>query len=81
MFAYGLAVRIALATANRCCWLAAAFCFVGALPLFWLMHQPAPGAHPCSGQFGFVIGLGMSFGALPALAMVRATPRPRCAAR
>jgi MFS transporter, MHS family, proline/betaine transporter len=52
--------------------IAAALCFVGALPLFWLMRHPDP-ALILLGQFGFVIGLGMSFGALPAM-MVEATP-------
>ena len=51
---------------------AAALCFVGALAFLWLMRHPDPGLI-LLGQFGFVIGLGTSFGALPAL-MVEATP-------
>jgi MHS family proline/betaine transporter-like MFS transporter len=51
---------------------AAAICFVGALPLFWLMHHPDP-VLIFLGQFGFIVALGMSWGVQPSI-MVEATP-------
>jgi MHS family proline/betaine transporter-like MFS transporter len=57
--------------------LAAALCFVGALPFLWLMRHPDPSLI-LLGQFGFVIGLGMSFGALPALLVEATPPGVRC---
>jgi MHS family proline/betaine transporter-like MFS transporter len=50
----------------------AAICFVGALPLFWLMHHSDP-ALILLGQFGFIVALGMSWGVQPSI-MVEATP-------
>jgi MHS family proline/betaine transporter-like MFS transporter len=51
---------------------AAVICFVGALPLFWLMHHPDP-LLIFLGQFGFIVALGMSWGVQPSI-MVEATP-------
>jgi MHS family proline/betaine transporter-like MFS transporter len=51
---------------------AAAICFVGALPLFWLMHHADP-VQIFLGQLGFIVALGMSWGVQPAI-MVEATP-------
>ena len=51
---------------------AAAICFVGALPLFWLMHHPDP-LLIFLGQLGFIVALGMSWGVQPSI-MVEATP-------
>ena len=58
---------------------AAGLGFVGALPFFWLMHQPAP-AVILIGQLGFVLSVGTFIGAQPAL-MVEAVPAEiRCTA-
>ena len=58
---------------------AAALGFVGALPFFWLMHQPAP-AIILLGQLGFVLSVGTFIGAQPAM-MVEAVPAEiRCTA-
>ncbi|TAJ89481.1 MAG: MFS transporter [Reyranella sp.] len=58
---------------------AAALGFVGALPFFWLMHQPAPEII-LLGQLGFVLSVGTFIGAQPAL-MVEAVPAEiRCTA-
>jgi len=58
---------------------ATAIAFVGALPLFWLMHHPDP-ALVLLGQMGFVVSVGMFLGAQPAI-MVEATPATvRCTA-
>ena len=58
---------------------AAGLGFVGALPFFWLMHQPAP-AIILLGQLGFVLSVGTFIGAQPAL-MVEAVPAEiRCTA-
>lgn len=58
---------------------AAGLGFVGALPFFWLMHQPAPGII-LLGQLGFVLSVGTFIGAQPAL-MVEAVPAEiRCTA-
>lgn len=51
---------------------ACALSFVGALPLFWLMHHDNP-AFILLGQLGFVLALGMSWGVQPSM-MVEATP-------
>jgi len=53
--------------------------FLGALPLFWLMHHPTPGL-ALAGQMGFVLTVGTCLGVMPSI-MVEATPRPvRCTA-
>lgn len=58
---------------------AAGLGFVGALPFFWLMHQPAP-AIVLLGQLGFVLSVGTFIGTQPAL-MVEAVPAEiRCTA-
>lgn len=58
---------------------AAALGFVGALPFFWLMHQPVP-AIILLGQLGFVLSVGTFIGAQPAM-MVEAVPAEiRCTA-
>jgi MHS family proline/betaine transporter-like MFS transporter len=58
---------------------ATAIGFVGALPLFWLMHHPDTGLI-LLGQMGFVVAVGMFLGAQPTL-MVEATPPDvRCTA-
>jgi len=58
---------------------AAALGFVGALPFFWPMHQPAP-AIILLGQLGFVLSVGTFIGAQPAM-MVEAVPAEiRCTA-
>lgn len=51
---------------------ATALCFVGALPLLWLMHHPDP-LLIFAGQFGFTLLLGTTWGVQPAI-MVEATP-------
>jgi MHS family proline/betaine transporter-like MFS transporter len=51
---------------------ATALCFVGALPLLWLMHQTSP-LLIFTGQFVFTLLLGTTWGVQPAL-MVEATP-------
>jgi MHS family proline/betaine transporter-like MFS transporter len=51
---------------------ATTICFVGALPLFWLMHHDNV-ALIFIGQLGFVLALGMSWGVQPSI-MVEATP-------
>jgi len=51
---------------------AAAICFIGALPLFWLMHHTDPMVI-FLGQLGFIVALGMSWGVQPSI-MVEATP-------
>src|SRR5262245_311669 len=56
-----------------------ALAFVGALPLFWLMHHPNP-IWVVAGQMGFVVALSAVLGAYPAL-MVEVTPSAlRCTA-
>jgi MHS family proline/betaine transporter-like MFS transporter len=58
---------------------AAGLGFVGALPFFWLMHQPDP-TLILLGQLGFVLSVGAFIGAQPAL-MVEAVPAEiRCTA-
>ena len=57
---------------------ATVFAFVGAWPLFWLMHHPDP-ALVLLGQLGFVLVVGTFVGCQPAV-MVEAVPG-RCAAR
>ena len=58
---------------------AVALGFVGALPLFWLMHHPHP-AMILLGEAGFVLILGTVLGIMPAI-MVEATPEHvRCTA-
>ncbi len=58
---------------------ATALGFVGALPLFWLMHHPQP-AMILLGEAGFVLILGTVLGIMPAI-MVEATPEGvRCTA-
>ena len=57
---------------------ATAFAFVGAWPLFWLMHHPDP-ALVLLGQLGFVLAVGTFIGCQPAV-MVEAVPW-QCAAR
>jgi MFS transporter, MHS family, proline/betaine transporter len=58
---------------------ATAIAFVGALPLFWLMHHEQAGLI-LLGQFGFVIAVGMFLGTQPTL-MVETTPAAvRCTA-
>ena len=58
---------------------AAALGFVGALPFFWLMHQPEP-AIILLVQLGFVLSVGTFIGAQPAM-MVEAVPAEiRCTA-
>jgi MHS family proline/betaine transporter-like MFS transporter len=53
--------------------------FVGALPLFWLLHHPDP-LLVLAGQLGFILIIGTVFGIEPAF-MVEATPAPiRCTA-
>ncbi|TAJ39905.1 MAG: MFS transporter [Reyranella sp.] len=53
--------------------------FVGALPLFWLMHHPQP-AMILLGEAGLVLILGTVLGIMPAI-MVEATPEGvRCTA-
>jgi MHS family proline/betaine transporter-like MFS transporter len=53
--------------------------FVGALPLFWLLHHSDP-LLVLTGQLGFVVIIGTVFGIEPAF-MVEATPPPiRCTA-
>jgi MHS family proline/betaine transporter-like MFS transporter len=52
--------------------LATALCFVGALPLLWLMHHASP-MLIFAGQFVFTLLLGTTWGVQPAL-MVEATP-------
>jgi MHS family proline/betaine transporter-like MFS transporter len=52
--------------------MATALCFVGALPLLWLMHHPDPWLI-FAGQFGFTLLLGTTWGVQPAI-MVEATP-------
>ncbi|HSI02259.1 MAG TPA: MFS transporter [Reyranella sp.] len=56
---------------------AAVICFVGAFPLFWLMHDPDP-ALILLGQFGFILALGMSWGVLPAIMVEASPPGARC---
>ena len=56
---------------------AAAFAFVGALPLFWLVHHETP-AFIFIGQMGFVLALGMSWGVLPSLLVESTPPGVRC---
>ena len=51
---------------------ATTLCFVGALPLMWLMHHPDPWLI-FAGQFGFTLLLGTTWGVQPAI-MVEATP-------
>lgn len=51
---------------------ATALCFVGALPLLWLMHHPDP-LLIFAGQFGVTLLLGTTWGVQPAI-MVEATP-------
>ncbi|MCF8532376.1 MAG: MFS transporter [Reyranella sp.] len=58
---------------------ATALGFAGALPFFWLMHQPDPGV-ALFGQLGFVVAVGTFVGTQPAI-MVEATPLAvRCTA-
>jgi MHS family proline/betaine transporter-like MFS transporter len=55
------------------------FAFVGAWPLFWLMHHPDP-ALVLLGQLGFVLAVGTFIGGQPAV-MVEAVPwQVRCTA-
>jgi MFS transporter, MHS family, proline/betaine transporter len=58
---------------------AAALAVMGALPFFWLMHQPESGVIAL-GQLGFVLSVGAFIGVQPAL-MVEAVPAEiRCTA-
>ena len=58
---------------------ATAFAFVGAWPLFWLMHHPDP-TLVLVGQLGFVLAVGTFIGVQPAT-MVEAVPlHVRCTA-
>jgi len=58
---------------------ATALAFVGAWPLFWLMHHPDP-ALVLLGQLGFVLAVGTFVGCQPAV-MVEAVPwQVRCTA-
>jgi MFS transporter, MHS family, proline/betaine transporter len=58
---------------------ATVFAFVGAWPLFWLMHHPDP-ALVLLGQLGFVLAVGIFVGCQPAV-MVEAVPwQVRCTA-
>jgi len=58
---------------------ATALAFVGAWPLFWLMHHPDP-ALVLLGQLGFVLSVGTFVGCQPAV-MVEAVPwQVRCTA-
>lgn len=58
---------------------AAALAVLGALPFFWLMHQPESGIIAL-GQLGFVLSVGAFIGVQPAL-MVEAVPAEiRCTA-
>jgi MFS transporter, MHS family, proline/betaine transporter len=53
--------------------------FVGAVPLFWLLHDPSPWSAQL-GQLGLVVIIGLYCGTQPTI-MVEATPLPvRCTA-
>ncbi len=56
---------------------AAALAFIGALPLFWLMHHDSS-ALIFIGQLGFVLALGMSWGVLPSILVESTPPAVRC---
>ena len=56
---------------------AAALAFVGALPLFWLMHHDSS-ALIFIGQMGFVLAIGMSWGVLPSILVESTPPGVRC---
>jgi len=58
---------------------ATAIGFVGALPLFWLMHHPADNVI-LLGQMGFVIAVGMFLGAQPTIMVEAAPAAVRCTA-
>jgi len=58
---------------------ATAIGFVGALPLFWLMHHPDTGLI-LLGQMGFVVAVGMFLGAQPTLMVEATPPGVRCTA-
>jgi MHS family proline/betaine transporter-like MFS transporter len=56
---------------------AAAVCFVGALPLFWMMHHVDP-LPIFLGQLGFVLALGISWGVQPSIMVEATTAGVRC---
>lgn len=53
--------------------------FVGALPLFWVMHHPSP-ALAQLGQLGLVLIIGLFVGTQPAAMVEAAPPQVRCTA-
>ena len=53
--------------------------FVGAVPLFWLMHHPSA-ALAQLGQFGFVLMIGLYCGAQPTIMVEAAPVQVRCTA-
>ena len=57
--------------------LATALCFVGALPLLWLMHHASP-LPILAGQFVFTLLLGTTWGVQPALMVESTPPGVRC---
>lgn len=57
--------------------LAIGFAFLGALPLFWLMHHPDP-SFELLGELGFVLAIGAVLGVLPAFLVEMTTPALRC---